>query len=92
VTAVTKVFTAIIIVFNVAMSVFFFLSSQILLLASDGRPIVNVGIFYVSFLTQRGLAEPYRNVPFFVLLFSLIVNALFVIMLLRSKETKQTPS
>jgi hypothetical protein len=92
VTAVTKVFAAIIIVFNVAMSVFFFLSSQILLLASDGRPIVNVGIFYVSFLTQRGLAEPYRNVPFFVLLFSLIVNALFVIMLLRSKETKQTPS
>ncbi len=91
-TALTKVFTAIIIVFNVAMSVFFFLSSQILLLASDGRPIVNVGIFYVSFLTQRGLAEPYRNDPFFVLLFSLIVNALFVIMLLRSKETKQTPS
>ena len=91
-TALTKVFTAIIIVFNVAMSVFFFLSSQILLLASDGRPIVNVGIFYVSFLTQRGLAELYRNVPFFVLLFSLIVNALFVIMLLRSKETKQTPS
>lgn len=89
----TKTFTAIIITFNIVASFLFFLSSQLtFLFVNEREGIANVGITNISVGTARGLVELYPNLPFFVLLFSLIVNAFFVIILLRSKETKPNPS
>jgi hypothetical protein len=93
VTEMTKTFTASIITFNIMMSVLFYLSSQLtFLFVNEREGIANVGITDIAVGTTRGLVELYPNIPFFVLLLSLIVNAFFVIMLLRSKETKQNPS
>ena len=51
----TKTFTAIIITFNIVMSVLFFLSSQLVLLASDGQPIYHVGFFNIEHAGDRGV-------------------------------------
>jgi uncharacterized membrane-anchored protein YitT (DUF2179 family) len=87
----TKTFVATVITFNIVMSFLFFLSSQLtFLFVNEREGIANVGITNITVGTARGLVELYPNLPFFVLLFSLIVNAFFVIILLRDKETQQT--
>lgn len=94
-----KRFTAIIIIFNVIMGLLLFLSSEVVLIALNGKIIEGAGIFIDSRFPYYPLSNapptftaPLPNFPFFIFLFSLIVNAYFIIKLQRSKETKQKPS
>ncbi len=88
----TKILGVIIITFNFVMSALFFLSSQLVLLASHGQPIYYVGFFNIEYAGDRGIDVMYPNFPWVVLFFSLLVNVSFLIILMRRKETKQTSS
>ena len=89
----SKRFTAIIIVFNAIMGLLMFLSSEVILIAFEGKIIQGAGIFidsafpYHSFNAPPTAATPLPNYPFFVLIFALIVNSYFLIRL-RSKEQR----
>ncbi|MGD0203450.1 MAG: hypothetical protein ABSC20_06040 [Candidatus Bathyarchaeia archaeon] len=85
---VSKAFTAIILTFNIIMSILFFIASQLVLLASEGFIIGHVGFFDIMRVStdERGLSSLISNVPWVVLFFSLIVNVAFVVVLLRSKD------
>jgi hypothetical protein len=93
-------FTAIIIVFNAIMGLFLFLSNQLVLLDLRGLIIQQVGISFIytrvnpsDFPPNVNIdTAPQTNFPFYVFLLSLIVNVCFLIILQRSKETKQNPS
>jgi len=82
----SKTFTAIIIIVNMLFSLLFFQSSEPIFTAlSNGQIISKVDIFFITTVDTRGLAVTYLNGPFFFLLFSLIINVCFLI-LLRSKK------
>jgi hypothetical protein len=97
----TKRFTAIIIIFNIIMGLLLYLSSQLVLLVLRGFIVEGVNIFsiYTGLIQPAGFNPPIPtsrlplpNFPFYVFMFSLIVNIYFIIKLQRSKETKQNPS
>jgi hypothetical protein len=77
-----------IIIFNLIMGLLFFVSSQLMLiLINQYEGVAYVGITQIAVGTFRGLVEPYPNLPFYILLLSLISNAIFLFVLLRSKNS-----
>jgi hypothetical protein len=79
------------IVFNVIMGLFIFLSSELLLILLNGRIIQEVNIFIdfrypYTFPAIPTVYAPFPNYPFFVFLFTSIVNAIFLLWPHRSKE------
>ena len=93
-----KRFTAIIIVANVIMGLLLYLSSQLMLSEINGSVVnsyslTNIGIAPApTGQVIAPIAMSIANFPFYVFVFFLIVNACFIVKLLTSKETKQTPS
>jgi hypothetical protein len=94
----TKRFTAVIIIVNLLLGLLLYLSSQSVLLTLSGEtyPVrFAVGIFEIEVAYAPSLnpvptiAWLMPNLPFYAFLILLIVNFLFVIKLLTSKETKQ---
>jgi len=93
----TKKFTTIIIIANVIMGLFLYLSSQLVLSGLNGATLNGFNIFSISggqsFENPPiALALKIPNLPFYVFLVFLIVNAYFIIKLQRDKETKQNHS
>ncbi len=91
---------AIVIVANVIMGFVFFLSSLLVLFAIGGYhpPVIVMGVdvfsiqlaFAPSSSPVPQIAWSLPNYPFYVFLFSLVVNVFFVIKLQRSKEKTDT--
>ena len=81
------------IIFNVVMGLLLFLSSELVLVLLNGRVVAGANIF-IDFWYPYSSSEgpppsvwlPMPNFPFFVFLFTSIVNAVFVLKLRRSKE------
>ena len=94
----TKRFTAIILTANVIMGLLLFLSSQLMLSEINGNELTDYSLTQIGLApAQTGqvinpIAMVLANFPFYVFIFFLIINACFIIILLKSKETKQNPS
>ena len=94
----SKRFTAIIIITNITMSLVLYLSSQLMLSEIKGSVLTGYSLTQIGLApSQTGqviipIAMALANFPFYVFVLFLIVNAYFVIKLLISKETKQSPS
>jgi hypothetical protein len=81
------------IVFNAVMGLAIFLSSELLLVLLDGRIVQGANIFIDWGFTPSSnglypltIVNPMPNFPFFAFLFTLIINAVFIIKLQRNKE------
>ena len=95
----TKRFTAIIIIVNMIMGLFLYLSSQLLLFNLNAPPqnpvtVAGFNIFTINLQPPQvgsGVILPLvwgiPNYPIYAFVIFLLVNACFVILLLRSKET-----
>jgi hypothetical protein len=93
-----KRFTAVIIIANIIMGLALYLSSQLILLNLSGGPnhevITGFNIFSIYVAYAQGsspvptIVWSLPNVPFYVFILSLIVNAFFIIKLQRNKESK----
>ena len=95
----TKRFTVIIVVANMIMGLFLYLSSQLLLFdlnASPQNPVTVAGFNIFTIYLQHpqvgsGIILPIvwgmPNYPIYAFAIFLLMNACFVILLLRSKET-----
>ena len=98
----TKRFGAIVIVSNVIMGFFLFLSNQLVLLNLKGYIVQDVSIGQIGIVGAQPESTPIAtvidyapviNYPFLVFLISLAVNLCFLIMLfLRKKQTKPNHS
>jgi uncharacterized membrane protein YwaF len=77
-----------IMIFNLIMGLLFFVSSQLMLIfINQYEGVAYVGITQITVGTLRGLVEPIPNLPFYILLLTLISNAIFLVVLLRSKNS-----
>ena len=89
----SKKFRNYMIIFNAIMGLLLFLSSEYILLFLRGKVIEGVNIFIdwgspgpIGNYPPTGFPLPLPNLPFFVFLFTSIVNVVFIIKLRRSKE------
>jgi hypothetical protein len=83
----TRRFTIIIIISNIVLSLLFFLSSEFVLIALNGKIVQGANIFIDSAFPYNfpdappTSTAPLPNYPFFVLIFALIINSYFLIRL-----------
>jgi hypothetical protein len=89
----SKRLTTFIVIFNVVMAFFLFLSSQFVLFILNGTVVQGVGIYIDYGFPYTGAPIPTQhapllNYPLFVFIFTLIGNAIFIGLLRREKKAE----